>query len=99
MFAVPAGGNPAEVLVRFDTAPTYVASTIRALRDAGVRVIPTGGNADHYDVQLIDRVGENEDRAFPEVKMAAARMLAAAGPLRPNPAYSGVAPMTPEDPR
>jgi len=98
VFALPAGGTPVDVLVRFDTAPTYIASTIGALREAGLRVIPTGANPDHYDVQLLDQVGENEDRVFAEVKMAATRMLAAAGPLRPNPAYADGPTMT-EEPR
>ena len=98
VFAVPAGGTPADVLVRFDTAPTYAAATVGALREAGFRLIPTGGNPDHYDVQLLDRVDEDENRPADEVKVATARMLAAAGPLRPNPAYPGVAPMTPEEP-
>ena len=98
VFAVPADGNPVDVLVRFDTAPTYVASTVGLLRESGFRVIPTGGNPDHYDVQLLDQVDEDDDRSPSEVKMAATRMLAAVGPHRPNPAYSGVAPMTPEEP-
>jgi len=98
VFAVPARGTPVDVLVRFDTAPTYIASTIGALREAGLRVIPTGANPDHYDVQLLDRVAEIDRRAAAAAKMATMRMLAAAGPLRRNPAYAGGPTMT-EEPR
>jgi len=92
VFAVPAGGTPLDVLSRFDAAPSYAEATVGALRVAGFRVIPTGGNSDHYDMQRLDRVGENDNRAAAAVRMAAMRILAVAGPLRPNPAYSGGAP-------
>ncbi|MGI9079380.1 MAG: hypothetical protein ACR2GF_00920 [Acidimicrobiales bacterium] len=61
-------------------------------------MIPTGGNLEHYDVQLVDGVAEEDDTGSAEVMMAAARLLAVAGPLRPNPAYAGAAPLTPEEP-
>ncbi len=99
VFAVPAGGTPADVLDRFAAAPSYVEATVGALRVAGFPVIPTGANPDHYDVQLLDRVAENENRAAAAVKMAAMRVLAVAGPLRPNPAYAGGGPTMTEEPR
>lgn len=98
VFAVADGGNRRDVLLRFDTAPTYAQATVGALRSAGFRVIPTGGNLEHYDVQLVDGVAEEDDTGSAEVMMAAARLLAVAGPLRPNPAYAGAAPLTPEEP-
>jgi hypothetical protein len=61
-------------------------------------VIPTGGNLDHYDVHLLDGVAEEDEREPAEARTAAARLLAAAGPLRPNPAYAGGAATTPEEP-
>jgi len=99
VFAVPAGGTSADVLGRFAAAPSYAEATVGTLREAGFQVIPTGGNPDHYDVQLLDRVVENDNRAAAAVRMAAMRMLAAAGPLRPNPAYAGGAPTMPEEPQ
>jgi hypothetical protein len=70
VFAVPAGGTPAHVLDRFAAAPSYVEATVGALRVAGFPVIPTGANPDHYDVQLLDRVAENENQAVAAVNMA-----------------------------
>ncbi len=55
-------------------------------------------NLDHFDVQLLDGVREDDTRGSAEVRMAAARLLAVAGPLRPNPAYAKRAPMPPEEP-
>lgn len=98
VFAVPHGATPLDILIRFDAAPAYVEATVGALRSAGFGVIPTGGNLDHFDVQLLACVGEDDVRGSAEVRMAAARLLAVAGPLRPNPAYAGRAPMTPEEP-
>jgi len=98
VFAVPTGATPVDVLIRFDAAPAYAQATVGALRTAGLGVIPTGGNLDHFDVQLLDGVREDDMRGSAEVRMAAARLLAVAGQLRPNPAYAGRAPMTPEEP-
>jgi len=54
-------------------------------------------NLDHFDVQLLDGVREDDTRGPAEVRMAAARLLSVAGPLRPNQAYPGRAPR-PEEP-
>jgi hypothetical protein len=59
------------------------------IRGVGFDVLPTGTDADHFDVQLISGVAEAEvPRSGPDVRVAANRLLDAAGPIRPNPSYA-----------
>lgn len=57
---------------------------------AGFEVVPTGADADHFDVQLIAGVTERDaPPSEAEVREAATRLLDAAGELQPNPSYAG----------
>ena len=79
-----------ELLVRFDEAPAYLESSVGELRSAGLALLPTGTNLDHFDVQLLPgQADEGNGEPAGAVRAAAARLLAAAGDLRPNPAYAG----------
>lgn len=90
VFARPPGVNIAAVLERFTGAPAYVEVAIGALRTAGLAVLATGANVDHFDIQLLGGVHESDPAASTEdLRAAAARVLAVGGPLRPNPAYAG----------
>ena len=70
-------------------APEYLEAAVGALRGAGLEVLPTGVNPDHYDVQLVGGQREEDLEPLAAIRAAAERLLAAAGDLRPNPAYSG----------
>lgn len=92
VFAHRPGRDATDVLRRFPTAPMFVEAPVGAVRAAGFEVVPTGTDADHFDVQLI--VGVAEPDAPPseaEVRAAATRLLDAAGEWRPNPSYAGEA--------
>lgn len=87
VFARRPGVDVATVVDRFIGAATYVEVTVGALRAAGFEVYPTGSNVDHFDIQLIAGVGEGDLAVSPvEVRAAAGRAFAAAGPLKPKPA-------------
>jgi hypothetical protein len=80
----------AEALARFDEAPSYLEARVGVLRSAGFVVLPTGANADHFDVQLLPgHADEDAGEPVVAVRDAAARLVAAAGELRRNPAYAG----------
>jgi hypothetical protein len=80
----------AEALARFDEAPSYLEARLGALRSAGFVVLPTGANVDHFDVQLLPgHADEDAGEPVVAVRKAAARLVAAAGELRRNPAYAG----------
>ena len=101
VFACRADREPAEVLSAFPLSPHHLELTVGQIREAGFEVIATGTNPDHYDVQLIPGRFEDEqpEAASPEeLRGAVARLLWAAGDLRPNPAYAGGDP-GPEDER
>lgn len=90
VFARRPGVAVASVLDRFTGAPAYVEVAIGTLRAAGFEIYPTGANIDHFDIQLIGDVDEDDPAtASSDLQVAAARMLAAGGPLRANPAYAG----------
>ena len=88
VYALRPGIDPLEVLGRFPYAPAYVAATVGALAVAGFGVLPTGANPDHFDVQLLPGRSEGSAVGAAELRSAAERLLAAAGELRPNPAYA-----------
>ena len=88
VYALRPGIDPLEVLGRFPYAPAYVAATVGALAVAGFGVLPTGANPDHFDVQLLPGRSEASAVGAAELRSAAERLLAAAGELRPNPAYA-----------
>ena len=90
VFAHRQGVEIADVLRRFPFAPFYAATTVGRLRAAGFPVLPTGGNLDHSDAQLVpSRTVEEGSAGADNLAEAAARMLDAAGELQPNPAYAG----------
>lgn len=90
MFARRPGVDLATVLERFSGAAAYVEAAVGALRAAGFEIYPTGSNVDHFDIQLIGGLGEADPIASKDdLREAAARLLTAFGPARPNPAYSG----------
>jgi hypothetical protein len=89
VFALRAGVPLIELLSRFDEAPSYLEAQVGALQSARFVVLPTGANVDHFDVQLLSGQAEVTDEPAAVVWEAAARLVAAAGALRPNPAYSG----------
>ena len=91
VYAQPRGQDVAEVLHRFSRAPCYVAVTVADLRPAGLEVIATGTNPDHFDVQLVTGRfdDDTEDDPEDELRGAAARFLWAASNPISNPAYAG----------
>jgi hypothetical protein len=100
VFACRADGEPAQVLSAFPLSPHHLELTVGLIREAGFDVIATGTNPDHYDVQLMSgRFEDEQPEATPEeLRGAVARLLWAAGDLKPNPAYAGGDP-GPEDER
>jgi hypothetical protein len=79
-----------DVLDRFPAAAGYVEATVGTLRGAGFEVIPTGTNVDHFDIQLVAGIAEHDDPpAAADLLSAAERLMAIAGPVRPNPSYAG----------
>lgn len=90
VFARRPGVEVAAVLDRFTGAPSYIEVAVGALRAAGFEVYSTGTNADHFDIQLIGGVSEDDPGASTsELQEAAARVVGVGGPLQPNPAYAG----------
>ena len=87
-FAHRPGVSLLTVLARFDDAPSYLEARVGALRAAGFKVLPTGTNLDHFDVQLLPGQGDDDaDEPVLAVRTAATQLVAAAGELRPNPTY------------
>lgn len=100
VLARPPGVDVSAVIDRFSGAPAYIEATVGALRAAGFAVLPTGANLDHFDIQLVDGIREQDAPSGTEIlRHAAARVLAAGGPLRPNPAYSGGTAESPQEDR
>jgi hypothetical protein len=92
VFAHRPGRDATDVLRRFPRAPMFVEAPVGAVRAAGFEVVPTGSDADHFDVQLVDGVAElDAPPSEAEVRAAAIRLLDAAGEWRPNPSYAGEA--------
>lgn len=98
VFARRPGVAPVEILVRFDAAPAYLEAAVGNLRSAGFDVLPTGGNPDHYDVQLVPGQREEDLEPLAAIRAAADRLVAAAGDLLPNPAYAGASGQPSEEP-
>lgn len=90
VFARRPGVEVGTVIDRFTGAPAYMEVPVGMLRAAGFAVLPTGANVDHYDIQLVAGVHEDDPTpATGDLREAAARVLAAGSPLLPNPAYAG----------
>lgn len=86
----PAGADVGELLRRFAASPFYLEATVRQVRAAGLDVLPTGANPDHFDVLLVD--GRSPDQPLlprAEVELAARQLVAACGEPHPNPSYAG----------
>jgi hypothetical protein len=79
------------VLHRFSRAPCYLAVTVADLRTAGLEVIATGTNPDHYDVQLVAGRFDDDTSDDPEDQQrgAAGRFRWASSSPATNPAYAG----------
>jgi len=88
VFALRPDRSAGELLARFDTAPMYLPISVGALLEGGFALVPTGSNPDHFDVQLLSARSEDAPASRSELAEAAARLVALAGPLRPNPAYT-----------
>jgi hypothetical protein len=92
VFAHRPGRDATDALRRFPRAPMFVEAPVGAVRAAGFDVVPTGNDADHFDVQLIAGITEPDPPpSEAEVRAAATRLLDAAGEWRPNPSYAGEA--------
>ncbi len=90
VFARRPGVRPDEVLDRFPQAPSYLEVSVGVLRGADLEALPTGENPDHFDIQLVRGVTEDDEPvASFDLVSAARRLLAAAGELHPNPSYAG----------
>ncbi|HUP71343.1 MAG TPA: hypothetical protein VM142_16240 [Acidimicrobiales bacterium] len=100
VFARRPGDDVAAVIDRFTGAPAFIEITIGALRASDFEALPTGANVDHFDIQLIAGIREQDPPAKTDsLRQAAARVLAAGGPLRPNPAYAGGTAESPREDR
>jgi hypothetical protein len=89
VFAHRDGQDLTDVLYRFPAAPMFVEAAVGVIRGAGFEVLPTGTDADHFDVQLISGVAEADaPPSEQDVRVAASRLLDAAAPIRPNPSYA-----------
>lgn len=92
VFAHRLGRDATDVLRRFPRAPMFVEAPVGTVRAAGFEVVPTGTDADHFDVQLIAGVAEPDaPPSEAEVRAAATRLLDTTGEWRPNPSYAGEA--------
>ncbi len=90
VFAHRPGIAAVDVLLRFPGALAYVEAPVGVIRAAGFAVLATGSDRDHFDVQLLSGIREgNQAPVESAVRKAAARLLDAAGELRPNPLYAG----------
>ena len=92
VFAVERDTTVAEVLERFSASPRYLAVTVGRLRSAGYSVVPTGSVSNHFDIQLVGGIPADVPARFVEdgeLASRAATVVELAGPLRPNPAYTG----------
>jgi hypothetical protein len=100
VFARRPGVDVAAVLDRFTGAPSYLEVAVGVLRGAGFEVYPTGTNADHFDVQLLGGLHEDDPAAsYLGLEQAALRVLAVGGPLKPKPAYAGETAESPQEDR
>ena len=99
VFAVERDTTVAEVLERFSASPRYLAVTVGRLRSAGYSVVPTGTVPNHFDIQLVSGIPADVPARFVadgELASKAATVVELAGPLRPNPAYTGQEPLPEE---
>jgi hypothetical protein len=70
-------------------APRFVEAAVGVIRGVGFEVLPTGTDADHFDVQLISGVTEADvPPSEDDVRAAANRLFDAAAPIRPKPSYA-----------
>ena len=73
--------------------------TVGRLRSAGYSVVPTGTVSNHFDIQLVGGIPADVPARFVEdgeLASKAASVVELAGPLRPNPAYTGHEPLPEE---
>jgi hypothetical protein len=91
VFALRGGAEVGDVLDRFSSSPNYLAVTVGSLRRLGFAVLPTGSDANHFDVQLNPGIDGADFELVADfvIEQAARRLVEAAGPLLPNPAYAG----------
>jgi len=101
VFAVQPGRTEAEVLERFGSSPSYLALRAGTLRSARFDLFATGTNPDHFDVQLMPGAADDAGPSIADqfLSAAASRLVALAGRLLPNPAYSGTEQPAPEEDR
>ena len=99
VFAVERDSTVAKVLEKFSASPRYLAVTVGQLRAAGFPVLPTGTVANHFDIQLVSGIPADVPARFVdegELVSRAATVVELAGPLLPNPAYTGQEPLPEE---
>lgn len=89
VFARRPGVDLTALLARFDEAPAFLETTVAVLRASGFTVWPTGSNIDHFDLQLLPGLSEDDVVSAETVRRAAGKLLSISGDLRPNPAYAG----------
>jgi hypothetical protein len=98
VFAHRDGQDLTDVLYRFSAAPMFVEAAVVVIRGIGFEVLPTGTDADHFDVQLISGVTEADvPPSEDDVRVAADRLFNAAAPIRPNPSYAVDSPVRLEE--
>lgn len=96
VFAVERDTTVAKVLEKFSASPRYLAVTVGQLRSAGYPVVSTGTVPNHFDIQLVLGIPADVPARFVEdgeLASRAATVVELAGPLRPNPAYTGQEPL------
>ncbi len=93
MFAYRPEDDLSELLARFPDAPCYLEVTPARLRTVGYPVYATGSNPDHYDVQLVPGVAEEQPEVpLAQLTIAARGLVECAGEPRSNPSYAGPRP-------
>lgn len=99
VFAVERDTTVGKVLEKFSESPRYLAVTVGKLRSAGYPVVATGTVANHFDIQLVSGIPADVPARYIEDGELASRAVTVvelAGPLRPNPAYTGQEPFPEE---
>ncbi|HUP75646.1 MAG TPA: hypothetical protein VM282_21590 [Acidimicrobiales bacterium] len=89
VFAQRSDRTVADTLRTFTWAPHFLRFTAGEIRAGGFELFATGANPDHYDIAVLPGRSEHDPTPTPaELLEAVDHLLAIAGQLHPNPAYT-----------